>query len=163
MNPQSQPITVRDIMTANPTRIEEDMQVETIYQLFAEKKLSCAPVVDKDNRIQGYVTMTDLQKSRQLFDLREYLEIIIASADDQAKDYLMNSFAFLEGPIDLRAREIMSVNVVTVRPEESIEDLSQKMLERQSHHALVVDDQEQLVGIVSTFDFLKLYYQATPV
>lgn len=160
MDLQGVQIKVEDVMTPNPLRVEEDTPIETVFQLFAEHHLNCLPVVDQADRLQGCILLGDLERSRQLFDLKEYINIIMAGLEEDIRSRIANSFS-LEGPIDLRAREVMTVNILKVRSEDSLSLVSQQMLEKRSHHAFVVDNQNRLAGILSSFDFIKLFAPAT--
>jgi CBS domain-containing protein len=156
MDLQSQQIKVQDIMSANPLRVLEDAPMEDIFRMFSDNRLTCLPVVDSDDKIQGCILLADLERSRQLFDLKEYINIIMSGLDDDVRGKIAGTFA-MDGPIDLKAREVMSVNILTTQTQESISDLSRRMFERNSHHAVVVDSEERVQGIVSSFDFVKLF------
>lgn len=51
---------VSDIMETDVVRVTDDMDQETVSRLFAEHDLNAIPVVDKDGRMQGIVTVDDI-------------------------------------------------------------------------------------------------------
>jgi magnesium transporter len=51
---------VSDIMTTEVVRVTDDMDQETVSRLFAEHDLNVIPVVDKDGRMKGIVTVDDI-------------------------------------------------------------------------------------------------------
>lgn len=53
------------------------------------------------------------------------------------------------------AKEIMTTDVATATPEQSIHDVAEQLLERSVSALPVVDDQDRLVGIISEGDLLR--------
>ena len=59
----------------------------------------------------------------------------------------------------LIAREVMRHQVTVITPEDTIEEVVQIFLENLIHSLPVVDSDGKLVGIVTTHDVLKYYYE----
>ncbi len=59
----------------------------------------------------------------------------------------------LAGPI--RVSEVMTVDTMTLRPNQSFTDVVALMANRSFHHVLVVDDDERLRGVISDRDVLR--------
>jgi acetoin utilization protein AcuB len=55
-------IRIKDIMTKNPITVREDLTVEETAEVLLENKISGVPVVDKDGKVVGTITQTDLFK-----------------------------------------------------------------------------------------------------
>lgn len=55
----------------------------------------------------------------------------------------------------IRAKDIMTENVITVRPETSIEELARILIENRISGAPVVDDNGNLLGIVTENDLIS--------
>ena len=54
------PVTVRDIMHADPMAVGPDMPTVEAIRLMRDKRLSCLPVVDEQRKLLGLVTEHDL-------------------------------------------------------------------------------------------------------
>jgi magnesium transporter len=52
--------TVADIMETDVVRVTDEMDQETVSRIFAEHDLNVIPVVDKDGRMKGIVTVDDI-------------------------------------------------------------------------------------------------------
>jgi magnesium transporter len=52
--------TVADIMIVDVVRVSDEMDQETVSRVFAEHDLNVIPVVDKDGRMKGIVTVDDI-------------------------------------------------------------------------------------------------------
>lgn len=154
MNYQIQTLKVKDVMRPAPLTVDEETTVETVFQILSEQSLPCIPVVDAQKRLQGCIFLSDIQKVHQLFDLKEYLGIILSGLDPKTQAEVASAFA-IESPINLFAREVMSVKPLVVDESESISNLSRLMIEQSSVQALVIDQNQHVTGIVSTFDILK--------
>ena len=51
---------VADIMTTDVVRVSDEMDQETVSRVFAEHDLNVIPVVDKDGKMKGIVTVDDI-------------------------------------------------------------------------------------------------------
>src|SRR5512140_1158145 len=52
--------TVADIMETDVVRVSDEMDQETVSRIFAEHDLNVVPVVDKDGKMKGIVTVDDI-------------------------------------------------------------------------------------------------------
>jgi len=120
-------------MTRNIVKIDRETMICELEGLFISHKISAAPLIDKEGKLAGFVTKSDI-----------------------------NRFHFTEGdPFYTRAWEIATPIVVTIDAEASIEEAANLMLEKHLHHLLVVnskkpDNPETMAGLLSSFDFIKL-------
>ncbi|MCB0320444.1 MAG: CBS domain-containing protein, partial [Bdellovibrionales bacterium] len=56
---------------------------------------------------------------------------------------------------EMTVEEAMNPNVVSVGPDDSVASLAAKMRNNKIHRLIVADD-DKVVGVVTTFDLLKL-------
>ena len=118
---------VRDVMTKNVSTVHFDTSIGHLEDIFSAQNISGAPLVDDQDKIVGFVTKSDISR----FD---------SMGDD---------------PFFVKVHSIASPKVITVQPDTSIEEAGQMMLDEYVHH-LVVTEGDAIVGIVSTFDFVKI-------
>ncbi len=64
-------------------------------------------------------------------------------------------------PADTPISELMTKKLYTVQPDDGVEVAAGVMREHRLHHVLVTKD-GQIVGILSTFDLLKLVQERSP-
>ncbi len=55
----------------------------------------------------------------------------------------------------LKAKDIMTADVITVKPDETIEDLARLLIEHKISGAPVVDDDGHIIGVVTEHDLIK--------
>lgn len=135
-------VTAADLMCDNPVSIRADATVAEATELLTRRGFSAAPVIDLSGRPVGVVSRTDV-----LIHDRESLPgPYLAPEDADAPGTLVNA---------TRVRDIMTPVVLSVPPTAPAAEVVKRMLEWKVHHLFVIDDNEVLVGVVSTLDVLK--------
>ena len=117
-------IFVGRIMSPSVHTVASDTLVEETAQLMLENAIGSAVVVDDDDRLEGILTNTD------------FVRIV---AERKPKD---------QTPVS----EYMTEDVVTVTAQDSIRDAADAMVEHGFHHLPVVDEEEGVIGMVTTSD-----------
>jgi CBS domain-containing protein len=115
---------VRDVMTARPRCAAPDTPLSEVAQLMEAQDVGAIPVLDGD-RLAGMITDRD----------------IVLRAVARGKD-----------PRGMASSEISSGELVTVGPDHDLSDALHLMAQHQVRRLPVVDDQNQLVGMVSQAD-----------
>src|SRR5258706_10472211 len=113
---------ISDVMTPNPKTVSPDDDIRMAAQIMRDEDAGSVPVV-RDGRVVGMVTDRDI--------------VIRAVA---------------EGDFECSVSEVASDDVVCATPGMSAAAGAQLMSEHQIRRLPVVDDDEQLVGIVSLGD-----------
>lgn len=122
--------SVAELMSIDPVTIGADEPAQAAERLMAERRVSGLPVVDREGRLVGVVSQTDLVR---------------AHAAGQ-------SLATWPG---LAVRHLMTAPALTIRADESLVDAARRMEDRHVHRLVVVaSDGETPVGVVSTLDLV---------
>jgi len=116
--------TVRELMTADPRTVEPTTSTVEAAQIMREEDAGRVPVVEGDQLV-GIVTDRDIV-------LR-----VVAEARD---------------PRTVTVGEIASRQLVTIDPEQSVDEAARLMAEHQVRRLPVVEEDGQLVGIVAQAD-----------
>ena len=58
-------------------------------------------------------------------------------------------------------RQIMTTNLVSVNPQSKVKNIKEIFDKNNFHHLLVIDNQNELVGIISKVDFFKFAHTLT--
>ena len=152
-------LTVRDVMTPDVLTVRPSMTLTQLDQHLVEARVSGAPVVE-DGVIVGIVSQTD---------------VIHTLYGEQLAAQKVSGFYGSPFPIPLAAlvqlsrdrrriadhmtklcvRDIMTPAPGRVTPDSSIEEVA-RMMTRQGFHRVPVVEGEELVGIVSTLDLVRL-------
>ncbi|MFO7951485.1 MAG: CBS domain-containing protein [Bacillota bacterium] len=146
---------VKEIMSTDPITVSTEDSVEKCARLLQERDISGLPVLDSDGNLVGIVTEGDLIRRASRIKVPGYLEILggLIYLDSPKKfiDELQRAMA-------LDAGKLMSKNVITVNPDDSLERAATLMVENNINRLPVVDENKGLVGIVSRRDIMARLY-----
>lgn len=142
--------TAKDIMTRKVIVVKEDMTVNDLIDLFLKNKISCAPVVDRKEKLIGIVTKTDILGRFMDLDLDLTLKVGLKDILDSQPGM---SELEISSETELTAGQIMTQNPITAGENTAIEKLADVMVEK-GIHRLIIKKGRKIVGIVSTLDIL---------
>ncbi len=143
----------KDIMVREVITVKRDQTVEDVIKLLMERNISGLPVVDDENHVVGIVTEGDLIYRSKELKLPSYFTIL-------------DGYIFLESPkgmedqirkmVGYRVEDIMTVKVITLDEDDSIEKAASIMTDKKVNRLPVLKD-GKLVGIISRRDIIKSY------
>ncbi len=145
-------LRVGDVMETDWPTLGPESTVEEAIKLFAEERVSGAPVVD-DGQLVGIITEGDL--IFQDADVRApgFLDILggivpLGDTDEYRKEALKSA--------GVTVGEVMTDDPVTVAPEATLAETATTMAERRKKILPVVDG-GRLVGMITRMDILTLH------
>jgi len=130
-------VSVREVMTRDVVTLERNDKLLVADDLMRLGRIRHLPVVDEDGRLVGIVSQRDLFHSGLIKALGYG-----SHAQRQALDMVV-------------VKEAMRSEVVTTTPDAPLRDAARLMLERKIG-CLVVLDGQQIAGILTESDFVKL-------
>ena len=137
---------VRDVMQRDVIVVSPDAPLLDVHRLFVEEDINGAPVVeDADGKVLGVVSSLDLLRA-----VRDEYDHVPSVAGAYFRDDVPRS-----GVASLTAADAMVRERVAVSPEMTVAEAAELMRSRHIHRVLVIEDHE-LVGILTTFDLLAL-------
>lgn len=151
-------LKAKDIMSKHVVWITEDMSVDNAMSLFIEEMISGAPVVDDDGNMTGVVSMRDFLKNGSLktgFSADREEAIFYNESWELPISREEASSFHLETGKDLKVSEVMTPIVFNADVETPVEELAETMLKGRIHRMVILDGDE-LAGLVTTMDMLKV-------
>lgn len=146
---------IENIMTTEVITVTVDESVEQCARLLQEHNISGLPVLDAAGKVAGIVTEGDLIRRASRIKAPGYLEILGGLI------YLGSPKKFVEElqrAMSLEAGQLMSKNVISVKPEDNVEKAATLMVEKNISRLPVIDEGGKLVGIVSRRDIMGSLY-----
>lgn len=128
---------VRDLMTRRVAVLHEEENLALAEQGMNEYRFRHLPVVE-GNKLIGLVTEHDLLRA----------SISSLDADQALRDDNLKRYIFV--------REVMTLDVITVRPDTLLVDAAQLLWEKKLGCLPVTEEDGTLVGMVTQSDFLGL-------
>lgn len=137
-----------EVMCDEVIKVDPEMTLPELAQLFTDRKISGAPVVDAGGRLLGVVSQTDLVRSRRELDYSGEPPSFYGEAG------MIPSGFHVESIETTRARDVMTPVVHSADESTPVERLAALMLEKKVHR-LILTRRGRLSGIVSSMDLLK--------
>jgi len=149
-------VKAEDLMTRNVLTVRADMTLQELAAFLRRHKITGAPVSDGD-RVVGVVSLADIaradsERTEEVWDPTSsdyYIRDWRPQVDDEGPRF------FRAGDKRVRVYDIMNHEVYSVGPSADVPTMASKMLYHHVHRLLVIDG-DQLVGVVTTSDLLRL-------
>ncbi|MFC6940106.1 CBS domain-containing protein [Salinirubellus sp. GCM10025818] len=122
------------VMSTDLRTVGPDTLVEDAAQLMLEEGVGSVLVVDESNEVEGILTTTDFVS-------------IVAKSQPKAQTTVTR---------------YMSTDVITTTAGTPIHEVAEVMLDAGIHHVPVVDDEEGVIGIVTTTDLAAYLSHVEP-
>ncbi len=141
---------VREAMVETVELVSATLKIQELAELFEQRGISSAPVVDEVSRCIGIITNSDLVRFQSQVD-NAYARIDHGMTFEVSGN---GEMALVPHPFDEVQRH-MSTAVQTISPESSLVDAAHIMSEQHIHHLIVLDDTECVLGTLSSLDLLS--------
>lgn len=132
----SAPSRVAEIMTKKLITLSEDDRLHNVEESMEKYRFRHLPVV-RGTKLVGLITQRDMLR----------IASTPFSTQQKVRDHLIHY---------LPAREIMRTEVATVSPHTNVVEAGQLMWDMKVGCLCVTDDDDNLVGIITEADYLKL-------
>ena len=145
-------LKAQDIMTREVITVTPETGIQDLARRFVETRVSAMPVVDKEGRLEGIVTETDLVSQ----DKPLHIPTVISIFDWVL--YLESPKAFEEEVEKITAQkvgEICTRDVITCGPETPVSEIAALMSEKKAHLIPVVDADDKVLGVVARLDVIR--------
>lgn len=118
---------IKDIMTQNPARLSTGSTVADAAKLMRDNDTGIAPITDGD-RLVGVITDRDIA-----------IEVVAQGRDPQST----------------KVDEVASANLVTIDPQQDLDEALRLMAQHQVRRLPVVEEDGRLVGILAQADVAR--------
>lgn len=145
---------IRDVMTKEVVKIGASAGIRRIYEIFCKNNIGGVPVVDKDDRLIGMVTKTEL------------IDVLIPDYFDMIGDFLfIDDLGALEEKLEslptlelFIAEDLMITDVISINENASLMKAPVLMNKYNVRRLPVVNNDNKLVGIITRMDVCKALF-----
>jgi CBS domain-containing protein len=151
------PIVAKDLMSSEVLTVPEDLSIDQLSSFFIDNEITGAPVVSDDGAVIGVVSVVDVARLSSE-PTEEVWETLTPTYYDRAEDPQIGRdgmHIFHVADDSRRVRDIMNAQLHSVGENATVPEIASAMLHNHIHRLLVIEDGE-LVGMISTSDLLGL-------
>lgn len=136
-----------EIMTTDLVTVDPDTTVDVIAKIFEENDFHHIPVVKKSGELVGIISKTDYMM------ICDRMTIFQKHYDGSSNSRFFKS---------LLAEEIMSKYLATAEPTDTVDFAASLFKENLFHSLPIVDDEDNLLGMITTFDLINYAFAESP-
>jgi len=136
---------VKGWMTTDVITVDEDTPMMKASIIIKERNIRSLPILNKKGKLVGIVSDRDL---------RDASPSKATSLDVHKLNYLIST---------IKIEELMTTNVVVVRPDETVEFAAILMLENKISPLPVINDKSWLIGVITQTDMFRVLINITGV
>lgn len=133
---------VRDCMTRHPVMVSPDTLITEARRVFVENEIGHLPVVSDGKKLLGLITHTHFSMNMDTLDSLDFWEISRKMSDVKVKNVM-----------------IKAKKIITVDPNTTVEFAANLLSEHNIGCLPVVDEENQVVGMITTIDLLRSYQE----
>lgn len=145
----------KDLMTEKVVCVHPETPINDLIKILVKNHIHGAPVVDKEGRLAGVVSMTDIVEYDEKAGKKR--------GGVTKKSFYSDTNGKLKKDLDkilkaknfgkILVKDIMTPRVITAQADDTIDHLAQIMYDKKIHR-VIIQDKEQVIGVVSTLDIL---------
>ena len=147
--------SAKEIMSSPAVSVNVEQTLQDVIEILAKNRFSGVPVVDKENKVIGVISDTDIIRySHQIsvVPLSNLSGWISPHVDISDLATMRKGFELLH---KTKVNEVMTKKVFTIHEGDTATDVAQLMNKRRINRVPVVDDDGKLVGIVTRGDMVQ--------
>lgn len=118
---------VKELMTKKPACATPDMELTKVAKMMADENVGAIPVVENKSSMKVVGVVTD-------------------------RDIATRAVAKGKNPLQMKAMDVMSTPVVTVKEDDDVEDVARLMEKNMVRRIPVLDEKGSICGIVAQAD-----------
>jgi len=141
---------VKEIMSRNPVTVRPTLSIHELAELFIEKDVSGAPVVDEQGRFLGIVLEEGVIFQDKKVHLPTFINVSLGFLTLGAKSFEEE----IKKVTAKTVKDIIEDGTITVSPDADIEEVATLMVDKGRYY-LPVLEQDKLVGVVTKKDIVR--------
>ncbi len=145
----------RDIMTTKVLTVSPETSIADLSKTLETRKSGGLPVVDKDGRLVGVITQSDLVERARDLELPPAINILDLHIYLQIPSHLLQR---VEKMLGTTVGDCMSPNPVTVAPDTPVSQIA-ALMAKQKVHTIPVLDGGKIVGVIGKMDLVRAMAQ----
>ena len=143
----------KDIMSPNVVTVPDTLDLREAAIILVGEGISGAPVVDELGNLLGVISQSDLVEYELTMEREPTVEAPFYRRPYDDSLHPSRGFQIEELPADT-VKDVMTPFLLTVEEDTPIREVAERMAKFGMHRLIVVDDDQQMRGIVTSLDVL---------
>jgi len=144
----------KDIMNPNVVTVTDTMDLRETAKIFVEERISGAPVVDELGNLLGVISQSDLVEYELATERGPTEEAPFYRRPYDDALHPGRGFQLEALPADT-VKDVMTPYLITIREDTPIREVAARMAQCGIHRVIVVGEDQQIRGIVTSLDVLR--------
>ena len=136
----------REVLTVTP-----ETSISDLSKILENRRIGGLPVVDKDGRLLGIITQTDLVERARHLELPPAINILDFHFYLQIPSHLIHR---VEKMLGTTVGDCMTPNPVTVAPDTPVARIA-ALMAKQKMHTIPVLEGGKIVGVIGKMDLVR--------
>ena len=145
----------RDIMTKEVLTVNPETSIADLSKTLENRQIGGVPVVDKDGRLVGVITQSDLLERARDLEMPPAINILDFHFYLQIPSHLLRK---LEKMLGTSVGDCMTPDPVTVAPDTPVSQIA-ALMAKQKVHTIPVVKAGKIVGIIGKMDLVRAMVQ----
>ena len=145
----------RDIMTKEVLTVSPETSIAELYKTLENRQIGGVPVVDKDGRLVGVSTQSDLLERARDLEMPPAVNILDFHFYLQIPSHLLRK---VEKMLGTSVGDCMTPDPVTVAPDTPVSQIA-ALMAKQKVHTIPVVKAGKIVGIIGKMDLVRAMAQ----
>ena len=149
-------IRAQDVMTKDVIKVPHSMTLHELAKLLREKQITGVPVVDETGKLVGVVSQTDIIRFYATFQPKKEVHPYFKGDEKTGSS---EGSVIKEAVDDFGQRavaEIMTQETFAFEENVTIIEIAKQMLKLHMHRVIIVDEDMNLAGVVTTMDLVRV-------
>jgi CBS domain-containing protein len=148
-------LQARDIMTTEVLTVSPETSISELSKILENRRIGGLPVVDKDGRLLGVITQSDLVERARDLELPPAINILDFHFYLQIPSHLLQR---VEKMLGTTVGDCMTPNPITVAPDTPVSRIA-ALMAKQKMHTIPVLEGGKIVGVIGKMDLVRAMAQ----
>ena len=150
-------LTAKDIMRKHVVTVDPQMTVQDVVQLFSDRQITGAPVVEEGEKLIGVISQTDLLR----YQRRAPAEHPVPNYYHESDGEVLVRHMQMDAPGTVQVQHLMTPAAFLTETDTPVGEVARFMLKRRVHR-IIVTRNGRLAGIITSMDLLRVLLRNRP-
>ena len=156
INPKAMRQLLSQIVVRNPLSVGPQTPISDVITVMTDNHIDMVPVLENE-KLLGIITTIDIIKLYDRLDraIQKLRSKAARKASTDPTQFTSEQTKLLSLKVFQMVREIMTTDVICLAPDDFLTKAMETFQENKFRHAMVIDEEENVLGVISDRDILR--------